>query len=69
MSIFRRLLWLALVLFLFAPSESRVLKEEMMNLNQRVEGLRQYLLEEAKKNQFQQVERTSPGGPDGVHHK
>lgn len=42
----------ALVLFLFARSESRVLKEEMMNLNQRVEGLRQYLLEEAKKNQF-----------------
>ncbi|XVF87369.1 hypothetical protein PTKIN_Ptkin18bG0114800 [Pterospermum kingtungense] len=36
--------------------------------NQPIKALRQYLNEEAKKNQFEQVERVSPGGPDPRHH-
>ncbi|KAK8612679.1 hypothetical protein V6N13_092790 [Hibiscus sabdariffa] len=54
----------------FLGSESRVLKEEK-SPNQRFDSLRlrQYLQEEAEKNQFHRVERQSPGGPDPQHHK
>ncbi|XWS19681.1 hypothetical protein CRYUN_Cryun31cG0036600 [Craigia yunnanensis] len=67
MSISRCLVCLTLVLLLSAGSESRPLIEKR-NVNQPVDALRQYLNEEANKNQFKQAERTSPGGPDPQHH-
>ncbi|MFQ6644644.1 hypothetical protein Gotur_018880 [Gossypium turneri] len=48
-------------------SESRPLTETRSR-NQPIQALRQYLNEEAKKNQFEQVKRTSSVGPDQHHH-
>ena len=67
MSISRCLVCLTLVLLLSAASESRPLIEKR-NANEPIDALRQYLNEEANKNQFKQVERTSSGGPDPQHH-
>ena len=67
MSISMYLVCLTLILLLSAGSESRPLIEKR-NLNQPMEALRKYLDEEAKKNQYEHVEKTSPGGPDQQHH-
>ncbi|TYG97393.1 hypothetical protein ES288_A10G035500v1 [Gossypium darwinii] len=67
MLIFRCLVCVTLVFLLSAGSESRTLTGNRSR-NQPILALRQYLNEEAKKNQFEQVKRTSPGGPDQHHH-
>ncbi|XVE88172.1 hypothetical protein DITRI_Ditri19aG0047100 [Diplodiscus trichospermus] len=67
MSVSRYLVCLTFVLLLAAGSESRLLIEKR-NLNQNMEALREYLKQEAKKNQYKYLERTSPRGPDQHHH-
>ncbi|TYH47978.1 hypothetical protein ES332_D10G036100v1 [Gossypium tomentosum] len=52
MLIFRCLVWITLVFLLSAGSESRPLTENRSR-NQPIQALRQYLNEEAKKNQFE----------------
>ncbi|XVE51438.1 hypothetical protein DITRI_Ditri02bG0040400 [Diplodiscus trichospermus] len=68
MSIARCVVCFTLILLLSAGSESRR-SVEPRSLKLPIEALRQYLREEAKKNQFEQSERPSPGGPDQQHHK